>query len=234
MSAIHPLRLGRPEDLVVGARYLWRRTRAAAVIGLVLATSMGACEDPHVPTDPGSVVARSAGGMVDDRCSPGDARALLESLPISNEIFLREGPDHPWAETLLTCQYRLFWESGHPVLGQPVSFSQEDHFLGGIVGFVPYENLGMTRAEAEAILAAVEVRIGLAEVTEGGVGELVRQPVLESAFKQAMTDRLGLVLWKQWGFITSLPRGEYLSVTELARPLFFEDEFRFSVSLFIH
>lgn len=91
----------------------------------------------------------------------------------SNEIFLRSGPDQPWANTLLTCQYRLFWENGDPTLGGPVSFDEDDFFLGGFTSFVPYKELGMTRAQAEVALAAIEIRIWLAEVSEGGVEELV-------------------------------------------------------------
>lgn len=206
---------------------------ATVVIGLGLTTLLGACQDLAVPTNPSFPEAQFGQDNASDVCSVGDARALLETLPVSNEIFLREGPDQPWAQTLLTCQYRLFWEDGHPVLGEPVSFSEEDVFLGGFTSFVPYKNLGMTRAQAEEALAAIEIRVWLAEVTEAGVGELVEQPVLKSAFKQAVTDRFGLALWRQWGFIAQLPPGEYVSVTEVTRPVFFEDEFLWTVSLLI-
>lgn len=232
MNAVHPTNRGRLGEPNPEARCRWRST-TAGLIGLALATLLGACQDRAVPTTPSALEVQSWQGTADDECSVGDARALLETLPVANEIFLREGPDQPWAQTLLTCQYRLFWEDGHPVLGQPVSFSEEDVFLGGFTSIVPYKNLGMMRAQAEEALAAIEIRVWLAEVTEAGVGELVEQPVLKSAFKQAVTDRFGLVLWRQSGFITQLPPGEYVSVTEVTRPVFFDDEFLWTVSLFI-
>jgi hypothetical protein len=192
--------------------------------------------DVSAPDDrglaPGSAEPQLGAGSASEECSLGDAQALLETVPVANEIFLREGPDQPWANTLLTCQYRLFWESGHPILG-PITFNDEDFFLGGVVFRLPYANLGMSLEQAEAALAAIDVRIAVAEVTKAGVGELIPQPVLESAFKQTKTDGLGLILYKQFGFITQLPPGEYVSVTEVRRPVFFEDEFVWTVSFHI-
>jgi hypothetical protein len=211
-------------------------------IALAMMPLLAACQEFASPTarDLGGDMLRVQGspeyladGATGSSCSLGDARALLEIAPVANQILVRNGPQHPLAQALLTCQYRLFWEAGHPVLGQPISFSERDYFLGGVAFPIPYKAIGMTRAEAEAIQKAIEVQVWLAEVTEGGVGPLVKQALMESALKQTMTEGPGLVLWKQWGFIAKLPPGEYMSVTEVRRPVFFQDELRWTVSVTI-
>lgn len=210
-----------------------RRSGPVALMALAIAVLFGACRDATGPT--GAAVdgrARSTpdafvlapDSPVGGSCSVGAARALLETVPVANEILISEGLDHPWAETLARCQYRLFWETGHPVLRAPITFSPEDFFLGGTVFHVPYKNLGMSSQQAAAILDAIEVRIWMAPVTEAGTGELVELAVLTSTLKQTQTDRLGLTVWRQWGFIAQLPPGEYVTVTKVRRPIFFEDE----------
>lgn len=57
--------------------------------------------------------------------------------------------------------------------------------------------------------------------------------MLTSGFKQAVTEGFGLALWRQLGFVTRLPPGEYVTVTEVSRPVFFEDEFLWTVNLHI-
>jgi hypothetical protein len=216
---------------------------AGRFMALAMMPLLAACQDFASPTakDMKADMLRVQGspayfaeGAAGSFCSLGDARALFEIAPVANQILVRNGPQHPLAQALLTCQYRLFWESGHPVLGRPISFSEGDYFLGGVAFPIPYRTIGMTRAEAETIQKAIGVQIWLAEVTESGVGPLVQQAVMESAIKQTMTEGAGLVLWKQWGFIAKLPPGEYVSVAEVKRPVFFQDEFLWTVSVTIN
>jgi hypothetical protein len=164
-------------------------------------------------------------------CTQGDAQALFETLLVANEILLREGADHPWADTLVHCQFRLFWEDGHPLLGQPVTFSEDDVFLGGLVAFDSYRDFNITRREAVAILEQIEVRTWLAEVTESGIGSPVEQSLIETPVKSTMTSSFGLLVAKQWGYITQLPAGEYVSTTEVDHPFF--GELSWTVEVFI-
>jgi hypothetical protein len=162
-------------------------------------------------------------------CTLGDARATFETLEVANEILLREGADHPWADTLIHCQFRLFWEDGHPLLGQPVTFSEDDIFLGGVVDFLPYRDLGLTRSEAVEILEQEEIRTWLAEVTDGVIGSPVEQPLMETTVKSTMTADFGLVVAKQWGYITQLPAGTYLSTTEASHPIWGDESWTVEV-----
>ena len=205
------------------------------------------CQNSTLPTEPQpqpyTIEATNpiASGMLnhaaDSRpCGYGDARSIFESLEVANEILLFGGPDQPRAHTLIHCQYRFFWEDGHPLLGGPVTFSDQDVFLGGIAFFLSYKSVDlMTRNEAIALLEGIEVRTWLAEVTEHGVGELVEQPLMTSAMKNVMADNFGfdLIVQRHWGFIAQLPAGEYVSVTEVRWPPPFEEEFRWTVQLLI-
>lgn len=213
-----------------------------AMCELALAAFLGACQDSTAPTAPiafrGQAPTFSAsshlpGQPVGRGCSYGDAIALLESLVSAVEIRLQKGPDQPHVQTLLRCQYRLFWESGNPFLGTPVTFTKDDFFLGGTAFRLDYKAHGLSVQQAKAILDAVEVHVWWAEVTSAGVGELVELPLLMSPLKQSVIESFGLILWRQWGFISRLPPGEYMSVTKVKRPLFFEDEHNWTVRVFI-
>lgn len=194
---------------------------------LVLSAVLTSCSEGDLPTSPPSssvvpalsvdqgALASPLGETTSDRCTLGDTRRIFESIIVGNEILLSQGPDHPRADRLIHCQYRLFWEDGHPLLGGPPTFSEADVFLGGINGFIPYERLGIDRADAIAMLERRQVRTWLAEITESGMGPLVEQQMMRSGFKNFMTRRLGLVVAQHWAFITRLPAGRYLSVTEV-------------------
>jgi hypothetical protein len=210
------------------------------LLSLALTVLVG-CADTPVPLAPSAVAPSLNGADVihhlqntgSARCSYGDAQALFNAIEVANETLLRSGLGHPWAQTLVRCQYRLFWEDGHPVLGQPVTFSEGDHFLGGVVAFIPYKLLGISRADAIAILEAIHVRTWLAEVTANGVGDLVERSLMESAIHNTMTAGFGLIVSRQWGFIDQLPAGEYVSFTEAVAPVFFELEEFWTVPLTI-
>ena len=62
-------------------------------------------------------VVTPVGAEPDSRCTQGDAQSLFENIENSFEILLHNGLDHPRAETILHCQWRFFWEDGHPILG---------------------------------------------------------------------------------------------------------------------
>ena len=70
----------------------------------------------------------------------------------------------------------------------------------------------------DAAIARLErdvFRVWIAEETGGGIGELVEQPLMRTALKSGQNDQFGTYVWLQWGYITQLPAGEYLTVTQL-------------------
>ncbi|MDX1675709.1 MAG: hypothetical protein R3314_13020 [Longimicrobiales bacterium] len=144
---------------------------------------------------------------------------------MANQILGKEGLEHPWATALVECQFRLAWESGHPILGD-IAFTEDDHFLAGIVVLVPYKLLGLVRGQTETILEAVEIQVLLAQ---DGSNSIVPQTILETVVKDVYIASVGPVAWKQWGFISQLPTGDYRTVTEISRPLFFEDQHTWTV-----
>ena len=98
-----------------------------------------------------------------------------------------------------------------------INFSENDFILGGIVQYIDYPVIGMSRSDAVAELEGIEVRTWLAEVTNGQVGPLVAQPLMISATRGIVLKRqeIGKVVARTWGYITQLPAGEYRGVTEV-------------------
>lgn len=133
-------------------------------------------------------------------CSLGDAREQFETFPLT-------------FEGIPPCQFRLFFD------GQTFTFAEDDYFLGGAVRRESYDvSLEGSRDAAIARLQAETHRTWIAKVTASGIGELVEQPLTRTALKSGENDQFGTYVWVQWGFITRLPPGEYLSVTEFTSP----------------
>ena len=227
--------LGRPP----GTR-LFRCSAVLDVLGPVIAVVLLACQDATLSTAPPEETAlpftfpaQFSLSPAGSPCSYGDATALFESLEAVVEIRVREGLNHPRVQPLIRCQFRLFWEAGNPFLGKPITFTREDFFLGGVAIRVPYIIRGLSMQQAQAVLDAVEVQVSWGKVVGATIGELVDIPLLTTTSKQTMTESLGLILWRQWGFISQSPPGEYVAVTKLKRPIFFEDEITWTVRVFI-
>ncbi|HET7236914.1 MAG TPA: hypothetical protein VFK59_10845 [Actinomycetota bacterium] len=135
-------------------------------------------------------------------CSLGDAREQFETFPLT-------------FEGIPPCQYRLFFD------GQTFTFGEDDYFLGGVVSLADYDpSLEGSRDAAIALLEAETLQTWIAEVTASGIGELVEQPLMRTALKSGSNDQSGSYVWVQWGLITRLPPGEYVSVTESSSPTF--------------
>jgi hypothetical protein len=75
--------------------------------------------------------------------------------------------------------------------------------------------LGGSRDQAVSRLASEVFRAWIAEVTGSGVGELVEQQLMRTAVKSGGNDQFGTYVWLQWGFITQLAAGEYVTVAQL-------------------
>jgi hypothetical protein len=130
-------------------------------------------------------------------CTLGDAREQFESFPLT-------------FEGIPPCQYRLFFDR------QTFTFGADEFFLGGAVRRESYDpSLGGSRDAAISRLESGVFRVWIAEVTESGMGELVEQPLMRTAVKSARDEQFGTHVWLQWGYITQLPAGEYVTVTQL-------------------
>ena len=94
-----------------------------------------------------SLLAGAARAAPEASCTTGDVEALLQTLPVPNQVMRPRGQDHPGLlEAFADCQYRLFRD------GETFVFSADEPFLGGGVWVSDYVNLGITRQEAIADL----------------------------------------------------------------------------------
>jgi hypothetical protein len=152
----------------------------------------------------------------DEPCTFGDARALLNELPLS--FRLADGSDdQPGLGGLFgRCQFRLYQDR------ETVTFSDEDYILGGIVMFWTYEDLeafGWTRAEAIADLELATDHVEIARVVGGVVGTFEEVPLIVTNYRDIFGP-FGHAVFNHRAFITKLPAGEYLVRWTLAYPGF--------------
>jgi hypothetical protein len=131
-----------------------------------------------------------------DPCTLGDAREQFETFPLT-------------FEGIPPCQYRLFFN------GQTFTFGQDEFFLGGVVRRESYDpSVEGSRDAASSRLEGEAFRVWIAELTETGIGELVDRPLMRTALKSGKNDQFGTYVWVQWGYITQLPPGEYLTLSQ--------------------
>lgn len=134
-----------------------------------------------------------------ERCTLGDARALLEVLPIPAQLMQPLDQDHPGVlEALTQCQYRVFAPPG-----ASATFCEDDVILGGVARLREYQALGISRAEAIAELALFRDRVWLNDR---------EQTLEETAFKDMLSVLRGHVVYQHRAFIAQLPPGEYVSL----------------------
>ena len=144
-----------------------------------------------------ALVAAPVSAAPTEPCTLGDARQQFETFPLT-------------FEGVPPCQYRLFFND------QTFTFREGDYFLGGVVRRESYDpSVPGGRDAAIARLERDVFRVWIAEETGGGIGELVEQPLMRTALKSGQNDQFGTYVWLQWGYITQLPAGEYLTVTQL-------------------
>lgn len=181
--------------------------RSARTIALVaLATAYGCGGDIVSPTPNESLQPQYA-TTAGTTCTRGDVEALLEWPFVAFDQYLA-GESHPRADLIETCQYRLFLPT-YPD-GSPITFREGEPFLGGVVFGEPFDSDQPSASAQE--LDKIEVRNWLTEVTVAGQGDPIEQTVLKSGLKRAL--RGGeVVTVRQWGVITALPAGEYVSTT---------------------
>ena len=137
-------------------------------------------------------------------CSYGDAVAVFQAfVPFFNH--------QPRDDFLPACQYRAFFDGEH------VTFQENDWFVGGIVWFADYQQLGQTREEGIAELEKYTDRLWLSEIgPDGEVGTPVEQSLMETAYKNLDTPDFGLIVYQHRGVILHLPPGDYLSTLEIS------------------
>lgn len=138
-------------------------------------------------------------------CTLGNVETVFQAPFV---VFGFYGSSHPLADLVESCQYRLFLPT-YPD-GSPITFDEGEPFLGGIVFTEPFDSDQPNASVQE--LEKIEVQNWLTEVTEAGFGDPIEQTVRKSAVKQAVRNG-ELVTAQQWGVITALPAGEYVSTT---------------------
>lgn len=181
-----------------------RTAGTSTLAGLTLVAVQACGGDALSPGADGSVEPRYATEAAS--CTRGDVEALFQAPLVAFDLYFGLGTTNPLAANVLTCQYRLFLPT-YPD-GSPITFHEGEPFLGGVVFFEPFDSeLGLQFSDD------IEVRVWLTEVTESGPGEPVEQTVLESPVKLHDVPGVGLAVAKQWGIITALPAGEYVSTT---------------------
>lgn len=150
-----------------------------------------------------------ASGSPDRACTNGDAQALVQALPVASAMRLR-GHDHPGLlEAFAACQYRVFFD------GRTFTFSESDHFVGGIAWFADYKAAGISRDEAIAEIESTEDRVWIAKrQPDGSIGARVAQPLTRTAYKGLLHPVFGQVVYQHRAFVSQLPAGEYVSYWE--------------------
>jgi len=151
--------------------------------------------------------ATTANAAAATACTLGDVEALLEAPFVAFDWYLA-GESHPRGDLVESCQYRFFLPT-YPD-GSPITFGEGEPFLGGVVFWVPFDS-DRPYASAQE-LEKTEVRNWLTEVTDAGQGSPIEQTVRTSGLKQAVR-REEVVTVRQWGVITALPAGQYISTT---------------------
>jgi hypothetical protein len=137
-------------------------------------------------------------------CSKGHAQAQFQAFPTFFNYQPREDDFPP-------CQYRLFLDGEH------LTFSEEDWFLGGVVLYYEYEQLGATRQAGIADIEKYANRLWLSEIGPGGqVGTPIEQTLMETTYKDIESPDLGRIVYQNFGVIFHLSPGDYLSTWELA------------------
>jgi hypothetical protein len=142
-------------------------------------------------------------------CSYGDALAVFNAFPA---VFLHDPTDEPWP-VYPDCQYRM-WDRGNDF-----TFHDDDWFLAGAAYAYDYVAAGVTREEAIAELDRYSDRLWLTKLVPGtnkAAGASVEQPVLLTAYIDAVHPEGGLIVIRQAGAILQLPAGDYLSYNEVA------------------
>ena len=122
-------------------------------------------------------------------CTYGDALQTFESAFTGNLLNSE-------------CQYRLY-ETRR-------TFCEGDYILGGIVSFIPYQDLGIPREEAVAYMELYEDRVWI---------DGVEMPLMYTDFKNGVRPTTGeMMVYQHAAFISQLPVGRHTSLWESFHP----------------
>jgi hypothetical protein len=156
-----------------------------SVVGCAVVLMVAAVGMPPAAAGPGA-------------CSYGQAGAVHEAwIP----HFLHE----PRTTQYPDCQFRLYLD------GEEVTFTDQDWFLAGIVVYVEYEALGMSRTEAIADMDSVGHRLWFTPILPGGgFGTPEEQALSRTAYRNTDSP-LERLVYNSIGVILRLSPGDYLS-----------------------
>jgi hypothetical protein len=131
-----------------------------------------------------------------DRCTLGDAHALLEVHPIP-AIMVERGQDHRGLiDAYLNCQYRLFKGGSH-------TFCEDDIIVGGALYLWDYKASGISRTDAIAELQRYTSRVWL---------DGVEQVLHLTAYKDFTSPSIGTTVYQHRAFMIQLPPGDHVSL----------------------
>ena len=100
------------------------------------------------------------------------------------------------------CQYRLYETKR--------TFCEGDYVLGGIVSFIPYQDLGISREEAIAYLELFDDRVWI---------DGIEMPLMHTAYKDGVRPSTGeMEVYKHDAFISQLPVGKHTSLWKSFHP----------------
>ena len=142
-------------------------------------------------------------------CTIGDVTSALQAF----EIALNNASDFPADIKIaglggsVNCQFRFFLPQ-KPTNGERFTFCEDDVFLGGVVWFVPYEALGVSRELAiEEELEQLESTVFFGPIA----GAQPEQSLMRIANKNYVDADFGNVVYTQEAFITQEEPGTYVS-----------------------
>jgi len=144
-----------------------------------------------------SAAADIAPAAVQERCTEGDAEALLQVSPLPRQVMQPRGQDHPGLlEAYSSCQYRVFND------GATYTFCESDFIVGGIVAYWDYKASGISRADAIAEMESAVDRVWL---------DGVEQTLRVTAYRDLYSVNLGLTVYQVRAFVTQLAPGAHVS-----------------------
>ena len=139
----------------------------------------------------GSAAAAGVSPPTASPCTYGDAMQTFQA-PFTGNLLDSE------------CQYRLYED------GETFTFCEGDYILGGVVSFLPYKVLGISREEAIGYMELYEDRVWI---------DGVQMPLMRTAFKNGVRPSTGeMDVYQHAAFISQLPVGEHTSYWETFHP----------------
>lgn len=130
-------------------------------------------------------------------CTLGAAQSALEATPVG--LYNVGNSKAGLGDGVTNCSAWLFLD------GQTFSFNSSDFLLLGYTNFIPYEYLGLSRAEGIAMLVSAQESVYFGEAGSS----LTEVEIINTAVKTAIHPDFGKIVYQGVGFVTQLEAGDY-------------------------